>query len=128
MAFFSCLESAKFQTVISIHGVKVLWTLYSWQNYQNLCSAFPSSWVLDANSQFDVEVEWKSAKKLNLGFDPWDDGDPDCRFKEKDGVQYVVQRDFVACKRNNKVQLLCDDLLEDGFNNFLRWLLPRFFL
>ena len=69
------------------------------------------------------DVVWYSAKELGLAWP--EGGDPMCHHTVQQGLEFVTQRDFVSVCLNSKNRILITDGgHEDGFYNFLRYLVP----
>lgn len=84
---------------------------------------FPVSWQKKSENsikiyQQDIQIENKN----------WDnEASQDCFIS--DNGEIAIQRDFVARKNNDEYQvLLTPTLNDDGFFNFMRWLLPLYLI
>ena len=107
----------------SFHGIPL--TLFSKNAtfLNQLREYFPVSWQKKTENsikiyQQDIQIENKS----------WDnEASQDCFIS--DNGEVAIQRDFVARKNNDEYQVLLTPTLDDdGFFNFMRWLLPLYLI
>ncbi len=76
-------------------------------------------------------IQWVDPKHLNIKNEFWElDPSPDCRQKKLDGLDLVIQRDFIAFYDHNDRTYYFTSFytLDDGIYNFLRWMLPRYLI
>ena len=128
LSSYTSSSRPSFSVSLSIHGVHTRWTVFDREIYQKLCARFPSSWFLSSQHFVDVEINWFQPRDLGIEESLWEDADANCRFLNEGIEKYTIQRDFICAQKKSSVFLASEYLIDDGFNNFLRFLLPRFFL
>ncbi|MCB0376871.1 MAG: phosphoenolpyruvate carboxykinase (ATP) [Bdellovibrionales bacterium] len=101
---------------VSIHGVSIQFRVSEAKLTEELKNFFPKTWQRVQGSP--IVIDWVSPKN---GAD-WDNViDPNCIFAE----DYVSQRDFLTRQvSKSHYQLMAPYKIDDGFFNFLRFLIP----
>lgn len=110
---------------ISIHGIPLRFHLSSEELLGQLYDHYPLSWFQQSPWQEPIDIFWIDNNQLGWTNANWsDEASPDCHVINVGDQQIAVQRDFAAVLENKKCFLICPYHLDDGFFNFLRWLLP----
>lgn len=105
---------------VEVHGVELQFRVYDKALFGALQDFFPKVWQQEGIHP--IVVEWCQPPEELQGKKKWDDiASPDCAFEGS----FISQRDFLAKKISVKeFQLLAFTRIDDGFFNFLRYLLP----
>ncbi len=113
-------SSQEYHFNVEIHGVGLSFKLKNQPLLAALQSYFPKSWIRSEKQK--IFIEW-IAPPPQESESEWDEiEDPHCFFED----QFVWQRDFFVKKVSPfHLQLICYEKIEDGFYNFLRYLLPE---
>lgn len=110
---------------LSIHGIPLRFHLGSEELLGELYDHYPLSWFQQVSTQVPIEITWVDNKALGFSNEEWSNEiSPDCHVSYESHQQIAVQRDFAAVLEDKKCFLICPYHLDDGFFNFLRWLLP----
>lgn len=124
---FLCQEaerSYKYEVSFLLHGLEVTWRLNDQGLLQQLESYFPKEWKLKSVTDPYV-IYWKNSFEESF----WSSENPDCQIEQCQDGEIALQRDFAAFKKHDgSIDLHTRLLLDDGFYNFLRWLLPRLWI
>lgn len=114
-------EVRDYSLTLNFHEVALCIKTNSKNFYTNLKSSYPADWFLNY-SRDAIEI-FLTPPNLYFEGDEWDqEAAPDCFFTDN----ITVQRDFCVKKIHaKKYELMCEETLDDGFYNFLRWLLPN---
>ena len=107
---------------VNLHGVPLVFHLTSEKLFELLTNHFPEDWRhRTAGAKKPLKVFWHDPRQDGL----WDDADADCRLRSDAHGEFAWQRDFVAADCGDRIYLACREEIDDGFFNFLRWLMPR---
>tara|TARA_R110000868_G_scaffold132380_2_gene343135 strand:+ start:68488 stop:69399 length:912 start_codon:yes stop_codon:yes gene_type:complete len=87
----------------------------------------PASWFLKASEVQNVyKVSHYPLETLGLQEEVFEDeADSECYIEHLDKRELAYHRDFVALKDNGHVKAIFTSRVDDGFYNFIRWLLSR---
>ncbi|MCB0413270.1 MAG: hypothetical protein KDD50_02990, partial [Bdellovibrionales bacterium] len=124
-SFFELLKKKKDTLEVSIHGIEISFHLPT-PLALRLTQFLPLTWQTTTNNP--IQVQWVSPEEMRWphSLDWNDDKDHQCHFAKFLDFHFVVQRDFaVAYKDPSNLILISPYSIDDGFFNFLRWLLPR---
>lgn len=109
---------------LSIHGIPLRLHISSEELVSELYDHYPLSWFQNTSEKC-IDVFWADNQTLGWSNEEWaDEATPDCHVFQDGKKQIAMQRDFAAVLENQKCFLVCPHHLDDGFYNFLRWLLP----
>ncbi|MBT4761623.1 MAG: hypothetical protein HOO06_08010 [Bdellovibrionaceae bacterium] len=78
-----------------------------------------------------LKINWVDPSELGITDDLWNlDANPNCRQKQIEGYNLVIQRDFIAFHdtHNNEYFFTARYILDDGLFNFIRWMMPRYLI
>jgi hypothetical protein len=109
--------------VCSYHGIGL--NIYSQSNNLKNClvSFIPPEW-LDVEN-YPIEIYLLDPKYFGYSLEGWcDEASQDCYSMANN--QVAIQRDFASwIISHNKVLLICENTVGDGFYNFLRWFISE---
>ncbi|MCP4912112.1 MAG: hypothetical protein GY909_03245 [Oligoflexia bacterium] len=113
--------------VINFHGIILNFVSDLENDIDLLKDFFPKDWHLNKSNEQTINISFQRALTKENSHIIWDD-EPysECISENINEKLVCFQRDFLAIERdslNYHVYLL--DFIDDGFYNFLRWLLPR---
>ncbi len=113
---------------IAIHDVHLCFHVTSEEIIKELYDHYPLSWFT-APQTASMDVFWSNSRDLGWTDEDWEnEPSPDCIILNEGERTTALQRDFAASKIGNQCFVVCPYALDDGFYNFLRWLLPHLFL
>lgn len=106
------------------HGVPVHFHLPNLDLAQKLNAFIPAKWRR-VNLKNAIDIYWMDSDEF--GTEPWgEDADSDCAISHWNGREIAVQRDFIGVKMSDHdVMIVTKPVIDDGFFNAMRWLLPR---
>ena len=111
------------QLAIQYHGIDL--QLHSQSNViqTDLLALLPHEWFVSNSVAIDIYII--SPSIFNIGLEEFsEETSQDCY--SLDNNHWAIQRDFAAkILDNNKVILVCEERLGDGFYNFLRWFISE---
>lgn len=105
---------------VEVHGVELQFHLQDPLLFATLREFFPKKWQQECINP--ISIYWTPPLEDVVGNTKWDDiVSPDCGFLKN----FISQRDFLAKKLSiRSFQLMTPTRVDDGFFNFLRYLLP----
>jgi hypothetical protein len=110
---------------LCIHGIPLRFHLSSEELIGELYDHYPLAWFQQSSLNEPIDIFWIDNSKLGWSNEDWcDESSPECHVVNNGNQQIAVQRDFAAVLESKKCFLICPYHLDDGFFNFLRWLLP----
>ncbi len=110
---------------LAIHGISLRFHVTSEELLGELYDHYPLAWFQPATSQKPIDIYWTNNEVLGWTNENWaNEISPECHVSAVGKQQIAVQRDFAAILENNICNLVCPYHLDDGFFNFLRWLVP----
>lgn len=114
---------------ISIHDVDLCFHVTSEEVIKELYDHYPLSWFKTEASSMSMDIFWSNSRDLGWTDEAWEnEPSPDCIILNEDDQTIALQRDFAAHRKGRQCFMVCPYALDDGFYNFLRWLLPHLFL
>ncbi|OUR96695.1 hypothetical protein A9Q84_10150 [Halobacteriovorax marinus] len=122
------LPAIKAQDSIAIpclyHGEELVFYSQDGALLSDFTRILPSDWL---RTEVDPKHAIHLVNPIDYGFThlEWEDEESqDCFTNDANTV--AIQRDFAAIQINDlETILICRNSMDDGFNNFLRWFLPR---
>lgn len=119
-----------YKKTFSLHDVALTFHASSEQLIDELTKEFPQNWISNDETGA-IHIYWNSPHEL-VGHQPLNWGElskADCIFTQLHGSQWVIQRDFMSFQpRPGTYFVVAENTIDDGFHNFLRYLLPRLLL
>jgi hypothetical protein len=110
---------------LAIHGIPLRFYLSSEELVSELYDHYPLSWFQPSHQAKPIEVFWTDNQTLGWTNEEWsNEATPNCHVLRFENKQIALQRDFAAMLENQSCHLVCPYHVDDGFFNFLRWLLP----
>lgn len=116
------LDLLKHSIACHYHGIHLHFKTKSTRFVESLTSLIPASWQASPSEEMVIYM----ASPEDFGHTPlfWsDESCQDCLSYKENTI--AIQRDFAAMIDGQKVYLICDDSVGDGFYNFLRWYLSE---
>lgn len=120
----------QYKKTFLLHDVPLTFHTTSEHLLNALSSEFPESWV--SNDEYkSMHIYWNAPREI-VGQRPLNWGElsqPDCIFTRLHGREWVIQRDFMCFQpKPGSYYVVAENSIDDGFHNFLRYLLPRLLL
>lgn len=113
---------------LNIHDVPLEFHCASEELVKMIFEHYPIRW-LHQKQKPQFKVKWTDIS--NYGWSPQDwENEPsfDCQTLTILGKTVALHRDFLAVVSDDEIQLITPYSLSDGFFNFLRWLVPLYFI
>lgn len=102
------------------HGIELRFHSKDQRFPDSLQNFLPAPWITNCNSPYEIYII--SPTHLNYSLEYWcDESSQDCFYENN----VIIQRDFIAKIIGNKILLITNDTIDDGFHNFLRWFLSE---
>lgn len=126
----SSSQTKLLSSVFNIHGIGITFfyedsKMQSW--IENILSSYGILKLANPeDSNQNLKVSWQSP----VCADEWnEDPNPNLEIIKLEKGEVAIQRDFLGILKSEKnVSIFLQPLLDDGFYNSLRWILPRFLL
>lgn len=83
------------------------------------------NYLTEENVTEPYQIFWQNPEDFDVADFVGESPDPNCQFFNIDGVNTVIQRDFIAVYSDKKINLIAHQQINDGIFNFLRWFLPH---
>lgn len=113
---------------ITIHDVSLCFHVTSEEIIKELYDHYPLSWFKPATA-VSMNIFWTNSRDLGWSDEQWEnEPSPDCIILNEGPQTTALQRDFAASRKGDQCFMVCPYAMDDGFYNFLRWLLPHLFL
>jgi hypothetical protein len=109
------------------HGLQLNFLLQSPELKHALLRLKSNQAILQENSTSipAFSINFYDPRQFSLYPRDWTESVSDCWSKLlQDGTEVAFQRDFIATRKGSEVRLLLSPEIQDGLDNFLRWLLP----
>jgi len=105
------------------HGIDLKIFSHTDKLNHSLLSFLPNSWQIESKSPYEIYV--LHPDYFDCSLDTWcEETSQDCYSLENNTK--AIQRDFAAWfLPPHKVLLICEDIVSDGFHNFLRWFISE---
>ncbi len=116
-------QDTYFQTNVNYHSLKLKFLSSSKNFIDQIETMVPKDWLF-FDSSYEYEIFFYSPNDFYISDEIFsDESSQDC-FSFQDNSQ-AIQRDFVAQVINQKVIVICQEGITDGFYNFLRWFISE---
>jgi hypothetical protein len=111
-----------FALACNYHGILLNLRTSSQKFIDSLTSFIPPEWIQKPSSANPIYI--MSPEEFNYSMADWcDEISQDCLTYKYNTI--AVQRDFACSIEEREVLLICEDIVGDGFYNFLRWYLSE---